>query len=119
MNSKGTATQTPGSDRTDASSVSGVGGVGLSSINLMTAENKISGDMLLFSSGLMVFASMLWLAIYWGFGQRFSTLIPLIFQAMSACMMFFYLKTKKLQLFCLRSIIELYVFYRFNFILAI
>jgi adenylate cyclase len=102
MNSKGTAAHTSGSDKADANSVSEGGGV--SSINMMTAENKISGDMLLFSSGLMVFASMLWLAIYWGFGQRFSTLIPLIFQAMSACFMFFYLKTKKLQLFCLMQL---------------
>jgi adenylate cyclase len=67
---------------------------------VQTAEEKLSGDMLLFSSGLMVFGSMLWLAIYWGFGQRFSTLIPLIYQVLSAALMFFYLKTRKLQLFC-------------------
>jgi adenylate cyclase len=65
-----------------------------------TAEEKLAGDMLLFSSGLMVFGSMLWLAIYWSFGQRYSTLIPLVFQGLSACLMFFYMRTRKLPLFC-------------------
>lgn len=73
---------------------------GRAALPVQTAEEKLSGDMLLFSSGLMVFGSMLWLAIYWGFGQRFSTLIPLIYQVASAALMFFYLKTRKLQLFC-------------------
>ena len=60
--------------------------------------------MLLFSTGLMVFASVLWLAIYWSFGQRYSTLIPLVFQGLSVCAILFYLKTKKLHLFCITQL---------------
>jgi class 3 adenylate cyclase len=66
----------------------------------LTPEEKLSGDMLLFSTGLMAFASILWLAIYWGFGVRFSTVIPLTFLSMSAGNMFFFLKTRKLGVFC-------------------
>ncbi len=69
-----------------------------------TPEEKLSGDMLLFSTGLMVFASVLWLAIYWSFGQRYSTLIPLVFQGLSVCAILFYLKTKKLHLFCIMQL---------------
>jgi hypothetical protein len=31
----------------------------------LTPEQKLAGDMLLFSTGLMMLASVLWLAIYW------------------------------------------------------
>jgi adenylate cyclase len=68
---------------------------------VLTPEEKLSGDMLMFSTGLMVFGSMLWLAIYWSMGQQFSTLIPLIFQVLSALTMFFYLKTRRLTIFCM------------------
>jgi adenylate cyclase len=67
----------------------------------LTPEEKLSGDMLMFSTGLMVFASVLWLAIYWSMGQRFSTLVPLVFQLLSAANMFLYYRTRKLELFCL------------------
>lgn len=60
--------------------------------------------MLLFSTGLMMFASVLWLAIYWSFGQRFSTSIPLVFQGLSTCTIIFYLRTKKLGPFCLMQL---------------
>jgi class 3 adenylate cyclase len=67
----------------------------------LAPEEKLSGDMLLFSTGLMMFASVLWLAIYWSFGQRFSTLIPLTFQLISVGTIIFFLKTRKLAAFCL------------------
>ena len=67
----------------------------------LSPEEKLSGDMLLFSTGLMAFASILWLAIYWSFGLRFSTGIPLTFLLLSAGNMFFFLKTRKLGIFCL------------------
>ncbi len=70
----------------------------------LSPEEKLSGDMLLFSTGLMMFASVLWLAVYWSFGQRFSTLIPLTFQAISVCTIVFYLKTRKLAPFCLMQL---------------
>jgi class 3 adenylate cyclase len=63
-------------------------------------EEKLSGDMLLFSTALMGLASMLWLTIYWSLGVRFSTAIPLAFLLASSANMFFFLKTRKLQVFC-------------------
>ena len=67
----------------------------------LSPEEKLAGDMLVFSSALMMVASMLWLAIYWSFGQRFSTLIPLLFLLASLSMIVFFLKTRKLPVFCL------------------
>lgn len=54
----------------------------------------------MFSTGLMVFASVLWLAIYWSMGQRFSTLVPLVFQMLSAANMFLYFRSRKIEVFC-------------------
>ncbi len=70
----------------------------------LSPEEKLAGDMLVFSTALMMVASMLWLAIYWGFGQRFSTLIPLIFLLTSLCTIVFFLKTRKLPIFCLSQL---------------
>lgn len=67
----------------------------------LTPEEKLSGDMLMFSTGLMVFASVLWLAIYWSMGQRFSTMVPLVFQILSAGNMFLYYRSRKIEVFCL------------------
>ena len=70
----------------------------------LSAEERLAGDMLVFSSALMMVASMLWLAIYWSFGQRFSTLIPMIFLLSSLCTIVFFLKTRKLPVFCLMQL---------------
>lgn len=72
----------------------------LNNSGALTPDQKLAGDMLLFSTGLMMFASVLWLAIYWGFGKTFSTTIPLVFQGLSTCTIIFYLRTKKLGAFC-------------------
>ena len=60
--------------------------------------------MLVFSTALMMVASMLWLAIYWSFGQRYSTLIPMVFLLASLCTIVFFLKTRKLLLFCMMQL---------------
>ncbi|MCA3082074.1 MAG: adenylate/guanylate cyclase domain-containing protein [Rhodocyclaceae bacterium] len=70
----------------------------------LTPDQKLAGDMLLFSTGLMMFASVLWLAIYWSFGKTFSTTIPLVFQGLSTCAIIFYLRTKKLGVFCVMQL---------------
>lgn len=72
----------------------------LNNSGALTPDQKLAGDMLLFSTGLMMFASVLWLVIYWGFGKTFSTTIPLVFQGLSTCTIIFYLRTKKLGAFC-------------------
>jgi adenylate cyclase len=70
----------------------------------LTPEQKLAGDMLLFSSGLMMFASVLWLAIYWSMGQRFSTTIPLVFQGLCGVSMFFFWRTRQLTPFCVTQL---------------
>ena len=70
----------------------------------LSPEEKLAGDMLVFSTALMMVASMLWLAIYWSFGQRFSTLIPLVFLLASLCTIVFFLKTRELPVFCLMQL---------------
>ena len=70
----------------------------------LSPEEKLSGDMLVFSTALMMVASMLWLAIYWSFGQRYSTLIPMVFLLASLCTIVFFLKTRQLALFCLMQL---------------
>ncbi len=70
----------------------------------LSPEERLAGDMLVFSTALMMVASMLWLAIYWSFGQRYSTLIPMIFLLTSLCTIVFFLKTRKLPVFCLMQL---------------
>jgi adenylate cyclase len=67
----------------------------------LSAEEKLSGDMLVLTTGLMVLASVLWLSVYWSMGQQFSVSISLAFQALSAGTIAFYLRTRKLQLFAM------------------
>ena len=71
---------------------------------VLSVEERLAGDMLVFSTALMMVASVLWLAIYWSFGQRFSTLIPLIFLLSSLCTIVFFLKTRQLPVFCLMQL---------------
>ena len=67
----------------------------------LSAEEKLSGDMLVLTTGLMVLASVLWLSVYWSMGQQFSVTISLAFQALSAGTITFYLRTRKLELFAM------------------
>ena len=63
-----------------------------------TAEEKLSRDLLIFASALMFFVPMLWLMIYWSFGLRVSTTIPLIYQGLSATALLVYYKTRNFRL---------------------
>ena len=83
-----------------AKSGSLAGAQALSQALSFSPEEKLSGDMLLFSTALMALASVLWLSIYWSLGLRFSTSIPLAFLFLSAGNMFFFMKTRKLASFC-------------------
>ena len=67
----------------------------------LSPEEKLSGDMLVLTTGLMVLALVLWLSVYWSMGQQFSVSISLAFQALSAGTIAFYLRTRKLQLFAM------------------
>jgi adenylate cyclase len=71
------------------------------------ADEKLSRDLLIFASALMFLAPMLWLAIYWSFGLRFSTTIPLAYQGLSAIALLIYQKTKN---FRFLSLVQLGLF---------
>jgi class 3 adenylate cyclase len=62
----------------------------------MTPEEKLAGDMLMLTSGFMMCAAALWLAVYWSMGHQYSTAIPLVFQGLSAATIVLYWKTRKL-----------------------
>src|SRR5215472_15601697 len=65
----------------------------------LTPEDKLSGDMLMLTTGFMMCAAALWLAIYWSMGYQYSTAIPLIFQGVSAVIIMLYLRFRRLYAF--------------------
>ena len=58
----------------------------------LTPEEKLSGDMLMLTTGFMMCAAALWLAVH-------STWIPLVFQVLSVVTISLYWKTKRLHTF--------------------
>jgi len=66
-----------------------------------TPEEKLSGDMLMLTTGAMMVAAALWLAIYWSMGYQYSTAIPLLFQALSAGTMALYWRLRRLHEFAI------------------
>jgi class 3 adenylate cyclase len=67
----------------------------------LSAEERLSGDMLMLTTGFMMCAAALWLAIYWSMGYQYSTAIPLAFQVLSAITIVLYWKYRKLQTFAI------------------
>ena len=65
----------------------------------LSPEQKLSGDMLMLTTGFMMCAAALWLAIYWSMGYSYSTAIPLVFQAVSAVTVFLYYRFGRLHAF--------------------
>ena len=57
--------------------------------------------MLMLTTGFMMCAAMLWLAIYWSMGYQYSTAIPLIFQGLSAVTIWLYWKYRRVYLFAI------------------
>ena len=43
-------------------------------------ELRLQKSLLVFATGLITLASMLWLLIYWQLGPQFSSTIPFVFQ---------------------------------------
>jgi adenylate cyclase len=66
---------------------------------LLSPEERLSGDMLMLTTGFMMCAAALWLAIYWSMGYQYSTSIPLVFQGLSALTIALYWKFKRLYTF--------------------
>jgi class 3 adenylate cyclase len=67
----------------------------------LTPEQRLSGDMLMFTTACMMFAAVLWLAIYWSLGHQFSSTIPLVFQGLSALCLWAYWKYRRLAPFAM------------------
>ncbi|HEV8645607.1 MAG TPA: adenylate/guanylate cyclase domain-containing protein [Burkholderiales bacterium] len=75
-------------------------------------EIKLRKSLLIFASGLMNIAAILWLAIYWWMGLKLSTSIPLGFQILSALVVLIYLRTRNFDFFRLAQL-SLFLFFPF------
>jgi len=64
-----------------------------------TEEEKLNKTLLVFACGLMTFAAIIWLLIYWAMGIKFSVAVPLSYQVISALSLFHYLKTRNFVFF--------------------
>lgn len=60
----------------------------------VTQEDKLRSSLLILACAFMNFAVMFWLAIYWLMGQKYSTNVPLAYQAVSLSSLVYYLKTR-------------------------
>ena len=76
-------------------------GVPLKAAPVLTPEEQLSGDMLMLTTGFMMCAAMLWLAIYWSMGYQYSTAIPLVFQGLSAVTIWLYWRYRRLYVFAI------------------
>jgi len=62
-------------------------------------ELRLQKSLLIFATGLISFASMLWLFIYWQLGPQFSSTIPFLFQLLLVGNLVVYLKTQNFDAF--------------------
>ena len=59
-----------------------------------SAEVRLQKSLLIFATGLICIASMLWLLIYWQLGPQFSSTIPFVYQLLLSGNLAIYLKTR-------------------------
>ena len=64
-----------------------------------TEQEKLNKTLAIFASGLMGFGAMLWLAIYWAMGIKFSATVPLVYLGLSAGSLGLYLWKRNFELF--------------------
>jgi adenylate cyclase len=62
-------------------------------------QEKLNKTLLIFSCGLMGFGSVLWLALYWAMGIKFSSTVPLSYIAISAASLAYYVYTLNFAVF--------------------
>ena len=60
---------------------------------------RLQKSLLIFATGLISFASMFWLFIYWQLGPQISSTIPFVFQLLLIANLALYLKTLNFELF--------------------
>ena len=75
-------------------------------------ELRLQKSLLIFATGLISFASMFWLFIYWQLGPQFSSTIPFLFQLLLVGNLLVYLKTNNFDAFRLIQI-SLFLFMPF------
>ncbi|MEW5890720.1 MAG: adenylate/guanylate cyclase domain-containing protein [Pseudomonadota bacterium] len=75
-------------------------------------ETKLNKSLLMFATGLVSIASIVWLIIYWSLGPRLSATLPFGFQVLLALNLFIYLKTDNFNFFRL-SQLALFLFFPF------
>jgi class 3 adenylate cyclase len=54
-------------------------------------QDRLNKTLLIFACGMMGFGAMLWLAIYWAMGIKFSVTVPLAYLAVSAASLAYYI----------------------------
>ena len=64
-----------------------------------TERDRLNKTLAIFASGLMGFGAMLWLAIYWAMGIKFSATVPLTYLALSAGSLALYLWKRNFEFF--------------------
>jgi class 3 adenylate cyclase len=75
-------------------------------------ELRLNKSLLMFATGLVSLASMLWLAIYWSLGPKLSATLPFAFQILLAANLAIYLKTGNFAFFRV-SQLGLFLFFPF------
>jgi len=64
-----------------------------------SAQDRLNKTLLIFSCGLMGFGSVLWLALYWAMGIKFSATVPLAYLSISAVSLAIYVRTLNFAVF--------------------
>ncbi len=62
-------------------------------------QDRLNKTLLIFACGLMGFGSILWLALYWAMGIKFSSTVPLTYLGISAISLAYYVYTRNFELF--------------------
>ena len=75
-------------------------------------ELRLRKTLLMFASGLMNMAAILWLLIYWWMGLKLPTSVPLGFQVVSAVILGIYLRTRNFDFFRVAQL-SLFLFFPF------
>lgn len=77
-------------------------------------EEQLKRNLLIFAAALMSFGVVVWLAIYWSMGLRFSTDVPLAYQLFSVGSLVYYLVTGNFAVF---RYVQLSLFLFFPFLM--
>jgi adenylate cyclase len=64
-----------------------------------SAEVRLQKTLLVFLTGLICLATIIWLMLYWQLGPRFSATIPFVFQLLLAGNLAIYLKSRNFEVF--------------------